>query len=138
MSVPDLHKAPDPDREEITGFDTWQAEGVDSMVVVPRASTHLDYTDEPPSLPASRLGQAMASYYVQGWLDKYLKHEPGADRRLLATSFRYLEPEGGGVWAPIVIDRNQQLSFYFCSGYDFHVENGAVARDPDIVHDGCS
>ncbi len=38
-------EAPDPRREQKTGFDGWRAAGVDSMLVVPRASTHLEYTD---------------------------------------------------------------------------------------------
>ena len=46
---------------------------VDSMLVVPRASTHLEYTDIPYVLPASRQGQALTSVYVQAWLDRYLK-----------------------------------------------------------------
>jgi hypothetical protein len=138
LSAPDLFQPPDPNREEATGFDTWVAHGVDSMVVVPRASTHLDYTDEPPVLPASRWGQAMASYYTQAWLDKYLKHEPGADGRLLAGTFTYLEPTGAGTWSPLTIDRDQDLSFYFCSGYRFHLAGGTVASNLDIVHDGCS
>lgn len=68
-------KAPDPKREEKTGFDLWRAAGVDSMVVVPRASTHLEYTDIAYALPASRYGQDVASVYTQAWLDRYLKHE---------------------------------------------------------------
>ena len=40
-------EAPDPRRELATGFDGWTAAGVDSMLVVPRASTHLEYTDIP-------------------------------------------------------------------------------------------
>lgn len=137
-SVPDLDKAPDPNREEATGFDVWGSHGVDSMVVVPRASTHLDYTDEPPILPASEWGQAMASYYVQAWLGKYLTHEPDADNELLATTLHYLEPVGNGTWKMISIDRNQDMSFYFCSGYDFHLRNGKPAVDKDITGDGCA
>src|SRR3954447_7791995 len=38
-------QGPDPKREEATGFAAWRKAGVDSMVVVPRASTHLEYTD---------------------------------------------------------------------------------------------
>ena len=65
---------PDPRRERETGYDAWQQAGVDSMLVVPRASTHLEYTDIPLVLPASRYGQALASHYTQAWLDRYLKH----------------------------------------------------------------
>ncbi|MHB1853685.1 MAG: alpha/beta fold hydrolase [Acidimicrobiales bacterium] len=134
---PDLSQAPNPRREEQTGFDTWVARGVDSMLIVPRASTHLDYTDEPPILPASAWGQAMASYYTQAWLDEYLKHEPGAAQRLLATSLPYLQPVGHGVWKPVTINRNQDLSFYFCSGYAIHV-GGRRLKNTDLVGDGCS
>jgi hypothetical protein len=133
---PDASKAPDPDREEATGFDTWLARGVDSMVIVPRASTHLDYTDEPPILPASALGQAMASYYVQAWLSRYLQHQPGALPALLATSLHYLQPVGKGRWAPITIARNPALSFYFCSGYRLDVGTG-IRTDKDLAGDGC-
>ena len=70
---------PDPNREEKTGYDGWKAAGVDSMVIVPRASTHLEYTDISYVLPASRYGQDVASHYAQAWLDKYVKHDPAAD-----------------------------------------------------------
>ena len=133
---PDPAKAPNPNREEATGFNTWTARGVDSMVVVPRASTHLDYTDEPPILPASAWGQAMASYYVQAWLDQYLRHQPGAGAALLARTLRYLEPVGSGRWVPVSINRDQDLSFYFCSGYRLHV-GGRLVADKDLVGDGC-
>jgi len=146
---PDVDQAPDPNREEATGFDTWQSAGVDSMVIVPRASTHLDYTDEPPSLPASQWGQAMASYYTQAWLDRYLKGDEqtlatltdGPAPHLLATSLVYLAPTPQGVWTSVTLDRDSRLSFYFCSDYSFAVHNGqsaAIARDDDLIGDGCS
>jgi hypothetical protein len=107
-------QGPDPQREEKTGFDAWRKAGVDSMVVVPRASTHLDYTDIPLVLPASRYGQDLTSVYVQAWLDRYLKHE---STQLLGSSFRYLEPVAIDDWQPVTLDRSTLLSFYFCSGY---------------------
>src|SRR6185503_11712971 len=61
-------QAPDPRRELATGYDGWTAAGVDSMVIVPRASTHLEYTDIAYVLPASRYGQGVASHYTQAWL----------------------------------------------------------------------
>jgi hypothetical protein len=91
---------PDPLRERRTGLDAWAAAGVDSMLVVPRASTHLDYTDIPLVLPASRYGQDLTSVYVQRWLDRYLKHRPGVGQ-LLKDRFDYLEPVGGGRWEPV-------------------------------------
>jgi dienelactone hydrolase len=125
-------QAPEPDREQATGFRGWRSAGVDSMMLVPRASTHLEYTDINWALPASRYGQDFSSYYVQAWLDKYLKHDRTADRRLLATRFRYLEPTNQGRWAPVTLDRAQRLSFYFCSGYAFHSSAGALLSNRDV------
>src|SRR3954471_23800338 len=68
-------QAPNPKREQLTGFDAWRKAGIDTMLIVPRASTHLEYTDIAYALPASRFGQDFTSYYVQTWLDRYLKHE---------------------------------------------------------------
>ncbi len=121
---------PDPMRERATGFDDWRTAGVDSMLIVPRASTHLEYTDIPLVLPASRYGQALSSVYTQAWLDRYLKHAD-IDHQLLATTVRYLEPAGKGVWNPITVDRGKQLSFYYCSAYA--LRSGTTTLDnPDI------
>jgi hypothetical protein len=130
-------KAPDPAREEKTGFDGWRKAGVDSMLIVPRASTHLEYTDINFALPASRYGQDVASYYVQAWLDKYVKHDPTADGRLLATKLSYLEPVGKGAWAPVTLERADRLSFYFCSGYAFRSSSGMLLANGDIAGVGC-
>lgn len=118
---------PDPMRERSSGFDAWTAAGVDSMLIVPRASTHLEYTDIPYVLPASRYGQDLTSAYIQLWLDKYLKNADN-DAALRGTSFSYLEPRGKGVWAPVSLNRSNSLSIYYCSAYDF-----AGARNPDIA-----
>jgi dienelactone hydrolase len=128
--------APDPNREESTGYDGWKKAGVDTMVIVPRASTHLEYTDIPWVLPASRYGQDVASYYTQAWLGKYLKHDPRATRALLATKLHYLEPSAGGVWKPVTLRRADNLSFYFCSGYALHARGDRRVND-DIGHVGC-
>jgi dienelactone hydrolase len=130
-------QAPDPAREEKTGYDGWKAAGVDSMVIVPRASTHLEYTDISYVLPASRYGQDVASHYAQAWLDKYVKHDPTADAALLATTFRYLEPTSTG-WRAVTLNRADRLSFYFCSGYDFTRAGGGRAVNDDIAGVGCS
>ncbi len=123
-------QAPDPQREAKTGYNGWKQAGVDTMLIVPRASTHLEYTDIPWVLPASRYGQDVASYYTQAWLNKYLKHDPAADAALLATNFSYLEPVNVGVWKPITLNRAARLSFYFCSGYNFKTASGnRVAND---------
>jgi hypothetical protein len=124
-------QGPEPMRERETGFEAWRKAGVDSMLIVPRASTHLEYTDIAYVLPASRYGQDFSSVYVQRWLDRYLKHD---GESLLASSFRYLEPVSVGKWAPVTLDRAKQLSFYYCSAYAIRdprtgrlVGNGDVA-----------
>jgi dienelactone hydrolase len=123
---------PDPQREEKTGFDGWRAAGVDSMVIVPRSSTHLEYTDIAYALPASRYGQDVAGYYTLAWLDKYLKHDPSADARLTADRLTYLEPGPGRLWSPVTLTRDDHLSFYFCSGWSFHTADGALAANGDV------
>jgi dienelactone hydrolase len=125
---------PDPERERATGYDAWRRAGVDSMLVVPRASTHLEYTDIPLVLPASRYGQDLSSHYVQAWLDRYLKHQSN-DSALTGSTFRYLEPAGNGVWKPLTLQRASLLSFYYCSAYGFH-SGSRLLSDGDIAHVG--
>ncbi|MCW2846927.1 MAG: hypothetical protein JWR90_901 [Marmoricola sp.] len=129
-------EGPDPMRERATGYDAWRRAGVDSMLVVPRASTHLDYTDIPLVLPASRYGQDLSSHYVQAWLDRYLKHQSN-DAALTGSTFRYLEPAGHDVWKPVTLQRGALLSFYYCSAYGFR-SGSKVLSNPDIAHVGCS
>jgi hypothetical protein len=125
-------KAPDPNREEATGFNTFRARHVDTAVIVPRASTHLDFTDLPPILPSSVLGQAMISYYTQQWLARYLQHKPQAAEKMQARTIRYLMPGPGDTRKLVSIDRDSHLSFYFCSGFAFDGIN-----NPDLTHVGC-
>lgn len=129
-------EGPDPMRERASGYDAWRAAGVDAMLVVPRASTHLEYTDIPLVLPASRYGQDLTSVYVQRWLDRYLKHRADTGA-LLGRSFRYLKPTGNGVWSPVRLERDDLLSFYYCSAYGLHTPDGVVS-DGDIADVGCS
>jgi hypothetical protein len=130
-------QAPNPRREQLTGFDAWRKAGIDTMLIVPRASTHLEYTDIPYALPASRYGQDVAGHYTQAWLDKYLKHDSSADSRLLATRFSYLEPVGDGKWSAVALTRADRLSFYFCSGYAFHTASGLVHNGDVAGVGGC-
>jgi hypothetical protein len=124
-------QAPDPQREVKTGFLAWKQAGVDSMVVVPRASTHLEYTDIAYVLPASRYGQALSSVYTQAWLDRYLKHQRRTPLR--ARSLRYLEPVAVGRWEPVTLERAEHLSFYFCSAYALRSgRTHRVAQNADV------
>lgn len=73
------------------GFQEVRGAGVDSMLLVLRAATHLDF-----SLfggPASRYGESAINYYTLAWFDRYLKgaHDPAVARdayaRLTAKTF---------------------------------------------------
>jgi hypothetical protein len=128
-------EAPDPRREQKTGFDGWRKAGVDTMVVVPRASTHLEYTDIALALPASRYGQALSSVYTQAWLGTYLRHDAGARQAVTATTWSYLEPTGNGGWDRIRLNRQDRLSRYYCSGID--VRAGGRVVNPDLAGVGC-
>lgn len=127
---------PDPRRERAAGFDRWTGAGRDALLVVPRSSTHLEYTDIPLVMPASRYGQAVTSVYVQRWLDLQLKGR-GSPRALLAPRLRYLEPRGGGRWEPVLLRAADQLSTRYCSAYRLTDRRGRVSTDGDLTDAGC-
>ena len=106
------------------------------MVIVPRASTHLEYTDIAYVLPASRYGQAVASLYTQAWLGSTCSTTRRRTTRCSATSLDYLEPDSTGTWRSVALDRAEHLSFYFCSGYDIGTASGRQVDD-DIAGVGC-
>jgi dienelactone hydrolase len=72
---------PDPQTYINDTFSQTVKAGVDSMLIVPRASTHyeFDYLPFPASLQASRNGERVALYYVLAWFDKYLDHNVARD-----------------------------------------------------------
>jgi dienelactone hydrolase len=74
---------PNPTLHEDYAYAQTVKAGVDSMVIVPRASTHyeFDYLPSPASLQASRYGERVASYYILAWFDKYLDHNIRRDGR---------------------------------------------------------
>jgi alpha-beta hydrolase superfamily lysophospholipase len=93
---------PDPDAKN-TGFRRWREAGLDAMEVTIRGGTHFEWSYSPnPLLAASLRGIDSAAWYTAAWLDKYLKRDPGADRRLLTSRWhadpidRRIDPEGGG------------------------------------------
>ncbi len=127
-------QGPDPAREVRTGFDRWLRAGLDTMVYVPRSSTHLEWADVPLVLPASRYGQAVSSALTQRWLDRYLRG--GSAAPLLERRMRYLEPRGGGRWEPVALDREALASSRYCSAYA--LGSGARRRvDRDWTDVGC-
>jgi hypothetical protein len=72
----DPNSPPNPQQYIDDTFSQTVAAGVDSMLIVPRASTHyeFDYEPFPASLQASRYGERVAFYYTLAWFDKYLRN----------------------------------------------------------------
>ncbi len=74
------------------GYQELRSAGVDTMLVVLRAANHLDFTPM-QAQPASRYGEAVATYYTLAWFDRYLRGlgRPAlardAYRRLVASTF---------------------------------------------------
>jgi dienelactone hydrolase len=145
-------------------YDRVVAQGNDSMKVVLRAATHLDWV--PRASAASRLGEAVSAYYTLAWFDRYLKgiRDPRAARdgfrRLTAATFdastdvhnisqgRYdaaqaalaADPYAGNV--PYRLEGlpvRDRLSFSFVSKCRLTAPTGAVrATSDDIRTTGCT
>lgn len=127
-------EGPDPERELRTGFERWDDAGLDVMVHVPRASTHLEWADVPLVLPASRHGQALSSALTQRWLDRHLRG--GSAEALLERRLRYLEPRGAGRWEAVELDRQALSSTRYCSAYALG-SGGQRQVDRDWTDVGC-
>jgi hypothetical protein len=50
----------------------------------------------------------------------------------LKKRFSYLEPVGDGQWAPVSLQRDPLLSFYYCSAYRLDTRHG-VRGDGDVT-----
>jgi hypothetical protein len=89
FSTPMNPNSPPKPHQHWPAFDQTREAGVDSMVVIPRASTHYEWDELPPlgSLPASRYGEIMSFYYTRAWFDRYLKHSRSARARLTRRTF---------------------------------------------------
>jgi hypothetical protein len=74
-----------------SGYQQLAKAGLDTMKVSLRGTTHLEFTYIPyiqaGGLPASELGERIASYYTVAWFDRYLKGDASAFQRLVATTF---------------------------------------------------
>ncbi|HEX4011780.1 MAG TPA: alpha/beta fold hydrolase [Solirubrobacteraceae bacterium] len=123
---------PDPTFKEQESL-AYSKAGVDSGEIVIRGGSHLDFSWIPnQAFGASLRGPDIADWYMSAWFDKYLKHEPGADARLLSQRWRDDPVEAG-------VDPNHDgnaFSFYFYSRLDIHLADGQV-WDCEDLRDGC-
>ncbi len=123
---------PDPGFKEQESL-AYSHAGVDSGEIVIRGGSHLDFSFIPnQAFGASLRGPDIADWYMSAWFDKYLKHEPGADARLLTERWRDDPVEAS-------VDPNHDgnaFSFYYYSRLDIGLDNGG-RWDCEDLRDGC-
>ena len=119
------------------GKSTWSLNyskaGIDSGEIIIRGGSHLDFSFIPnQAFGASLRGPDMIDWYTTAWFDKYVKHDPTADSRLLTTRWRNDATEAS-------VDPNHDpnaFSFYYYSRLDFHLASGRQV-DCENLRDGC-
>jgi dienelactone hydrolase len=144
--------APDPHTKD-EGYRQVAAAGRNAMVVTLRGSTHLEYSYIPAILPASELGERMASYFTTAWFDWRLKHRASGYDRLVAKAFDDSADKhstGAGIYDATAADPTDPysgnvpyrikgipvrdaVSFYYLSEYALHnPRTGARATCADM------
>ncbi len=123
---------PEPDAKSTESL-AYSEAGVDTGEIVIRGGSHVDFSFIPlQAFGASLRGTDMAAWYTSAWFDKYLKHEPSADDKLLTTRWR----EDPGEAA---VDPNgdpNAFSFYYNSRLDIGLSGGG-RFDCESLRDGC-
>lgn len=67
--------------DKALGFEELRRKGIDTMLFVLRAGTHLDFTPALSGGASSRHGEAVATYLTLAWFDRYLYGDPARERR---------------------------------------------------------
>jgi dienelactone hydrolase len=124
---------PDPNAKSTESLAYTKA-GVDTGEMIIRGGSHLDFSFIPnQAFGASLRGPDMIDWYTSAWFDKYLKHDAGADNRLLTQRWRNDPVEKS-------IDPGQDpnvFSFYYYSRLDIHLFSGKKF-DCEDLRAGCS
>jgi dienelactone hydrolase len=109
--------------------------GIDSGEIVIRGGSHLDFSFIPnQAFGATLRGADEIAWYTTAWFDKYLKHNPKADARLLTNRWRSDAQEAA-------VDPGHDgntFSFYHPSRLEIHTFAGQrmVARGKRLVARG--
>jgi hypothetical protein len=118
---------PDPESKK-DAFNAWRGAGLDTMQVATRAATHLEWSFVPVlPLASSSWGNKIVAYYTLAWFDKYLKHDPTADARLLTKAFNAPDNAACG-------GNDGCYSIYYKNAYWFHDSGGALHSCDDVAH----
>jgi dienelactone hydrolase len=123
---------PDPTFKESESV-AYSKAGVDSGEIVIRGGSHLDFSFIPnQAFGASLRGPDVTDWYLTAWFDRYLKHAPGAQGRLLSERWRDDPVEAA-------VDPNHDgnaFSFYYYSRLDIGLTGGG-RFDCEDLRDGC-
>ena len=123
---------PDPRAKEQESLAYTKA-GDDTGEIIIRGGSHLDFSFIPnQAFGASLRGPDITDWYTSAWFDKYLKHDPSADKRLLSQRWRDDPVEKS-------IDPNHDgnaISFYYYSRLDIHLASGGKF-DCEDLRAGC-
>ena len=136
------------------GYQELRAAGVDTMLFILRAGTHLDFT--PLAAGAgSWFGEPVSFYLTLAWFDRYLKGltDPAAartgHRRLLASVYddsADIHAIGAGVYDPVAgnqpytiagLSACDRMSFYFKSRYALRAPDGSTLLSSDDWKTDC-
>jgi len=137
------------------GYQEVRDAGVDTMLFILRAGTHLDFT--PPTRgPGSRYGQAVSMYLTLAWFDRYLRglDDPAlavdAFHRLLGTTTfddsADVHNIGAGLFDPMAGNQAIQLaglsicdrmSFYFKSRYSLRAPGSDALMNSEDLRSDC-
>lgn len=103
--------------------------GVDTGEIIIRGGTHYDFAWIPnPGFRATLRGADEIAWYTTAWFDKYVKGDPGADKRLLTNRWRHdaqeaaVDPFGDG----------NMMSQYYRSRLDVRLAGGKHFRCEDL------
>ena len=123
---------PNPAAKSVVSHD-YSAKGVDTGELIIRGGSHLDFSFIPnPAFGATLRGADMIDWYTTAWFDKYVKHDPTADQRLLTNRWRH---DGTEAAVDPHADGNM-FSFYYPSRLDFTLGDGQ-RLDCEDLRAGC-
>lgn len=129
-------KGSDPEPEERNGaFRQWAAAGVDAMQVNLRGAAHYEWSYAPSATfvpPASLRGIDVAAWYTTAWLDRFVKGDATADRRLLTDRW-HADPADVAIDPP---EGGNMFSFYYRSRAAFGRADGTPVACDDL-RSGC-
>ncbi|MGI8557607.1 MAG: hypothetical protein ACR2ND_04765 [Solirubrobacteraceae bacterium] len=114
--------------------DEYTKHGLDTGEIVIRGGSHLDFSFiSNPAFGATLRGADQITWYTTAWFDKYVKHDPAADARLLSNRWRHDQAEA----AVDPTHDGNTFSFYHPSRLDFTLSGGAK-YDCENLRDGCA